>query len=85
MKEKEGIQTTDIISSELTFLHAGVQLCDLDGQAVYAVLERVGAHIKSVGLVEKLAKNIFCLCTCNQSRKKGKEGNEKVFQTQNKK
>ena len=28
-----------MISSELTFLHAGVQLGDLDGQAVDAVLE----------------------------------------------
>lgn len=52
---------------ELTLLHTGVQLRDLDGQAVDTVLKRVCAHIKSVGLIKKLPKNIFCMFTYNQS------------------
>lgn len=62
-----------MISSELTLLHAGVQLSDLDGQAVDTVLKRVGAPVKGVGLIKKLPKNIFCMFTCNQSKEpKGK-------------
>lgn len=69
-----------MISSELTLLHAGAQLGDLDGQAVDAVLEWVGTHIKGVGLVKKLPKNIFCMFTCNQSEEN--EGRRRVVDTQ---
>ena len=51
-------------SNDPTLLHAGVQLCDLDGQAVDTVLQGVGTSVKGVGLVEKLPKNIFCMFTC---------------------
>lgn len=42
-----------------TFLHGGVELRDLDRQPVDAVLQRVGAQIEGVGLVEQLAKYIL--------------------------
>lgn len=46
-----------------TFLNGGVQLCDLDGQPVNAVLEWVGTQIESIGLVKKLAKYVFSMFT----------------------
>lgn len=65
------------LSRELTLLHAGVQLGDLDGQAVDAVLERIGTPIKGVGLVKKLPKNIFCMFTCNTEQRTTKTGRKK--------
>ena len=44
-----------------TLLHAGVQLGDLDSQAVDAVLQGVGAHIEGVGLVEQLSEHVLCM------------------------
>lgn len=58
-------------SRELTLLHAGVKLGDLDGQAVNAVLQRVGAHVKGVGLVKKLPENIFCMVACKKKKGQG--------------
>lgn len=51
-------------SPELTLLHAGVQLGDLDGQAVNSVLKGIGAPVEGVGLVEELPKHIFCVFAC---------------------
>lgn len=64
-------------SCELTLLHAGVQLGDLEGQAVDTVLEGVGAPVKGVGLVKKLPKNIFCMFTCSQSKEPKREEGKK--------
>lgn len=55
--------------SQLTLLNTGVQLGDLYSQTVYAVLEGIGAPIKSVGLIEKFPKNIFCMLTCKKGRR----------------
>lgn len=46
-----------------TFLYGGVQLGDLHGQPVDTVLERVGAQIEGVGLVEQFAKYILRMFT----------------------
>lgn len=47
----------------LTFLHRGVQLGDLHGQPVDAVLQRVGAQVEGVGFVEQLSKNVLSMFT----------------------
>lgn len=62
-------QTIRSETSQPTLLNTGVQLRDLNGQTVYAVLEGIGPAIKGVGLVEKLSKNIFCMLTCKESHR----------------
>lgn len=54
---------------KLTLLHTGVQLGDLDGQAVDTVLERIGPPIKGVGLIKELPEHIFSMFTCNTEQK----------------
>lgn len=49
----------------LTFLHGGVQLGDLDGQAVDAVLQGVGSQVERVGLVEQLSEDVLRMFTCS--------------------
>lgn len=56
-------------TSQQTLLHTGVQLGDLNGQTVNAVLEGIGTPIKGVGLIEKLSKNIFCMFTCKKNQR----------------
>lgn len=65
----EWYEIRQMASCELTLLHAGVQLGDLDGQAVDSVLERIGTPVKGVGLIEELSKHIFCMFTCITDRK----------------
>lgn len=55
---------------KLTLLHTGVQLGDLDGQAVDTVLERIGTPIKGVGLIKELPENIFSMFTCNTEQER---------------
>jgi len=62
--------TTTMRARGLTFLHAGVQLGDLDGQALDAVLEGVGAPVKGVGLVKKIPEDILCMFTCTGGEEK---------------
>lgn len=62
-------QTIQSETSHLTLLNTGIQLRDLNGQTVNAVLEGIGTPIKGVGLIEKLSKNIFCMLTCKKSQR----------------
>lgn len=55
-----------------TFFHGGVQLCDLHGQPVDTVLERVGTQIEGVGLIEQFAKNILRVFAWNRMTEKEK-------------
>lgn len=54
-----------------TFFHGGVQLRDLDGQPVDAVLQGVGAQIEGVGLVKQLAEYILCMLAWGKRRSGG--------------
>lgn len=47
----------------LTLLHRGVQLSDLDGQAVDPILQGIRPQIKHVRLVKKLPKYILGMLT----------------------
>lgn len=58
------------VRASLTLFHTGIQLGDLSGQAVDAVLERVCAHIKGVGFIKKLTKYILGLLTWKNKNKK---------------
>lgn len=57
-----------IVRLSLTLLHTGVQLGNLVGQTVDAVLETVGTHIKGIGFIKKFPKYIFCMFTCKNPK-----------------
>ena len=57
-----------------TFFYSGVQLCDLHGQSVNAVLERVGTQIEGVGLVEQLAKYVLRMFTWRAMAERDRDG-----------
>lgn len=65
----DGVDDVESKANVRTLLYAGVQLGDLDSQAVDTVLEGVRTNVKGVGLIKKFPEDIFGMFTCNQSKK----------------
>ena len=74
------IPTTLDLWPQLTLLHSGIQLGDLDSQAVYAVLEGVGPRVERVGFIKQLPKNILCMFTWSpRTKRKRLRGTKGVY------
>ena len=50
-----------------TFLHGGVQLCDLHCQQVDSLLQTVHPQVETVGLREQLTKDVLRMTTCTSA------------------
>lgn len=50
-----------------TFLHGGVQLCDLHCQQVDSLLQTVHPQVETVGLCEQLTKDVLRMTTCTSA------------------
>lgn len=53
-----------------TLFHRGIQLGDLDSEAINPVLQRVCADVEVVGLVEQLSEYVLSMFACRRHQQK---------------
>ncbi len=49
---------------DVTLFHRGVQLGDFDSKQVHSLLQVIHTHVKTVGFIKQLSKDVLCVTTC---------------------